>query len=294
MKPTLLFATLSMVFASPTAFAQSELELLRAKCAEQERQIEQLEQENSRLRSDSGPSRSLRSGTELISASAAKPAAVPTTAAAVTASYTVKPGDSFEKIARISGTTPATIAKLNGLKRDAMIHPGQKLKVPGSPGSDPVPTPAAASSSLAGQTHTVKTGETYYSISRKYKVSVDSLIAANPKVKATAMRAGQVIRLGPSLPSASAAAPAPVTQTTNQVAQSIPSAREDEAPAEIPSPAPERKIRPVTIDGEMTYGDFAEKYGTNADRLNALNGLDLNNTTVLAKGSELYVPIAQP
>jgi hypothetical protein len=43
----------------------------------------------------------------------------------------------------------------------------------------------------------------------------------------------------------------------------------------------------------MTYGDFAAKHGTDADRLNALNGLDLTNATVLAKGSELYVP-AQP
>jgi len=40
----------------------------------------------------------------------------------------------------------------------------------------------------------------------------------------------------------------------------------------------------------MTYGDFASQNGTDTERLNALNGLDLINTTVLAKGSELYVP----
>ena len=43
----------------------------------------------------------------------------------------------------------------------------------------------------------------------------------------------------------------------------------------------------------MTYGEFAAKHGTDAERLNALNGLDLTTATVLAKGSELYVP-AQP
>ena len=57
--------------------------------------------------------------------------------------------------------------------------------------------------------------------------------------------------------------------------------------------ATEKKFRPVTIDGEMTYGEFAAKHGTDAERLNALNGLDLTTATVLAKGSELYVP-AQP
>ena len=43
----------------------------------------------------------------------------------------------------------------------------------------------------------------------------------------------------------------------------------------------------------MTYGDFAATHGTDTSRLNDLNGLDLTQTTVLAKGSELYVP-AQP
>ena len=43
----------------------------------------------------------------------------------------------------------------------------------------------------------------------------------------------------------------------------------------------------------MTYGEFASKHGTDVERLNALNGLDLTTATVLAKGSELYVP-AQP
>jgi hypothetical protein len=57
----------------------------------------------------------------------------------------------------------------------------------------------------------------------------------------------------------------------------------------------ERKVnpQPVTIDSEITYGDFAANHGTDTERLNALNGLDLMNATVLAKGSELYVP-AQP
>lgn len=57
--------------------------------------------------------------------------------------------------------------------------------------------------------------------------------------------------------------------------------------------APERKIRSVTIEEEMTYAEFAAKHGTTISRLNDLNGLDLTNATVLAKGSELYVP-AQP
>lgn len=52
-------------------------------------------------------------------------------------------------------------------------------------------------------------------------------------------------------------------------------------------------IRSIIIQNETTYGDFAGKHGTTTERLNELNGLSLGRSTVLAKGSELYVP-AQP
>jgi hypothetical protein len=70
---------------------------------------------------------------------------------------------------------------------------------------------------------------------------------------------------------------------------STPPAKEAVA-EETPAPAPEGKIQAITIDTEMTYGDFASNHGTDTSRLNALNGLDLTSATVLAKGSELYVP----
>ena len=81
------------------------------------------------------------------------------------------------------------------------------------------------------------------------------------------------------------AAGAPPTTTSDNAA--LP---KQEQPA---ASGPEKKIHSITIDGEMTYADFAAKHGTNTERLNELNGLDLANATVLAKGSELYVP-AQP
>ena len=344
MKPTLLFATLTMVFASPSLSAKSELEILRAKCAEQERQIEQLEQDNSKLRVSTTSTHSLGSQTELISTAASKPiesakpaeASKPATAPG-SVTYVVKAGDSMEKIARKVSVSPNTLAKANGLKANAMIHPGQKLKVPGTAlaaASAPKETAAPsktseAAASNSSRSYKVRDNDTYASIARKQKVSVDSLIAANPSVKPTALRTGQIISLGgrktPAEPAAVAkTAPSPAPATTTPVlaaktpapAQKAPPAPFAKAPAssapahspaapaktesapvsstaETSSPTPESKIRPITIDGEMTYGEFATKHGTSSERLNALNGLDLNNATVLAKGSELYVP-AQP
>ena len=83
-------------------------------------------------------------------------------------------------------------------------------------------------------------------------------------------------------------------KTTEAAGKNKPKTASPTVPAkETASATPEKKFRSVTIEGEMTYGDFAAKHGTDAERLNALNGLDLTTATVLAKGSELYVP-AQP
>lgn len=51
------------------------------------------------------------------------------------------------------------------------------------------------------------------------------------------------------------------------------------------------KFRSVTINRVMTLGDFADEHGTTIERLNEINGLDLPRSTVLAVGSELYVPV---
>ncbi len=320
MKPTLLFTTLTMILATSTTFAKSELETLRSLCAEQERQIRQLEDENMKLRDGRGAPAPRIHGESKSSASPATQVAAKNEAPATSESiYVVKAGDSIDKIARKVGTSATKLAKSNGLKSGAIIHPGQKLKVPGTSttAAAPTTTPAPAARNHSGKTHTVRQGETYFSIAKRYGTSTSNLIAANPTVKASALRPGQVLRLGSS-GSSTAMISAPVSQDrptppaekTEEVRSSAPVNRStpvaqmpipETKTADVTPPAPavekntastasERKFRPVTIDGEITYGEFAAQHGTDAERLNALNGLDLTTATVLAKGSELYVP----
>lgn len=363
MKPTLLFIALTTIFASPTLTAKSELETLRALCKEQERQIRQLEDDNSQLRAidrESRPATAKPGASAPVrenapAAKSAEPvvAAAATPAPAKSSAYTVKAGDSFEKIARKVGTTPEKLAKANGMKTTAIIRPGQKLKVPGAPAvantqvvSQTAAQPVAAPAKPTAASHKVKPGETFFSIAKKYKISTDELVAANPKVKASALRPGQILSLGgepspttmistQSPAAAPRSAPAPMAKAPAAVPNNIPvstpapapappkpfanpqpisepapAPAEAPAPAPAPTPAPvaekspapaapaatnapDRKVHPVIIENEMTYGEFASQHGTDTERLNALNGLDLINATVLAKGSELYVP-AQP
>jgi LysM repeat protein len=308
MKAIARFAILSFGFAMPVASAASELEMLRARCADQQRQIHRLKDENLALHAKTSP-----------------PAA----------------------------------------KDPAAKEPAAK-------------EPAARE---AGKTHKILAGETFASIARKYHVSVESLIAANPDAKATALRLGQIIRLDAKAPDAevpdakvsdakvsdakvpdakvsdakddassnpktaseampsedlpvdespavsppaktppsevspeilppaeappAAQAPAeslPTAETASVVRPPVPvpvspvlplpraAPKVESAPAASPVSPSNKKNRPVTIEKEMTYGEFAVKHGTDIQHLNTLNGWDLTKSTVLAKGSELYVP----
>jgi hypothetical protein len=64
-------------------------------------------------------------------------------------------------------------------------------------------------------------------------------------------------------------------------------------PVSPPTGDAKTTVRSVIIQDETTYGEFALSHGTSSTHLNELNGLSLSNGTVLAKGSELYIP-AQP
>jgi LysM repeat protein len=251
MKATLLLASLSLALATPSVIAKSELETLRALCFEQERQIKQLEEENSRLRSTP-----------------------------------------------LEGAVQKA-APQDAIAKSELPHAQEKPSVLEKPTAIPAvkaPTPVSA------KTHEVKQGETYYSISRIYGINPTALAAANPKVKATALRPGQVLTLTADAstagqkPSSAAAkslsTPTSVPVSTAKAPQHIPSTPPAVESAK-PSLAPETKIRTVSVDTKMTFGEFATQHGTNPARLNELNGLDLTAATVLAKGSELYVP-AQP
>ena len=243
MKATLLLSMGWMICGMPGASAATELETLRARVVDQDRQIRQLENQLRALQQgNAGGTRATTSG-----------------------SYTVRAGDSLEKIARRSGTTPSALAKLNGMKLDSVIHPGQKLKVPGSSSvAQAASAPAAKSSATS---HTVQPGDTLSGISRRYGVSVSDLTAANPGIEPATIRPGQRIRLSGGLaaaPTNRLASAAPVkqsapesavslgsgtTQTVSTAAASAPSPAVSSSTQEkTPSPTPKKTIHSVTIE----------------------------------------------
>jgi LysM repeat protein len=319
MKFTVLFMTFLLIHVSPTAFAKSELELLRQRCAEQERQIRLLEEENLKLRL---LGERYRPATATTTNNAPATPSVPSSSPG-SATYTIKSGDSLERIARRHNTTVAALVRLNSIKDPLKIQPGQTLKLPevtrttsvasvSAPApSAPVAPPPSAKPAATG-THTVSKGETLYGIGKKHGLSVNHLLAANPGVNPNTLRPGQRLQLGPTATSTAAApkpvAPAPkpgasrlsstpaVTVSNTQQAPAATSMAAGNPLPPVPNPTQPAEAsgsRLVKIHHVTTYGEFASAHGTNVERLNELNDLDLTRSTVLAIGSELYAP-AQP
>ncbi len=278
--------------------ATSELELLQGRCQEYERQIRQLEEENTRLKSITATAAKTPAP---IQAESKKADAAPVGAKEAGEYGIVRSGDTLRKLAKRHGTTPEALAKLNGIKNPSLIRAGQKLRLPEK--SAPVEAAAAPHAAVAASgTHTVKQGETLFGIARQYGLSTNTLQKSNPGVKASSLQIGQTLRIG--------------GKTTAKVAESKPAAKAAPAAASksTPAPAPTAKveekspapaatasqpvtdaprIRSISIEQETDFAAFAAAHGTSTAKLNALNGLNLNSGTVLAKGSELYVP-AQP
>jgi membrane-bound lytic murein transglycosylase D len=111
--------------------------------------------------------------------------------------HTVKRGESLSTIARKLRVSRTDLAEANYLKTTSRVAAGQKLLIPRMPsaallargGQSPSPTDSVvADASVADESpvdevtrvvHRVRSGETLYSIARKYQTTVEQLKSAN-------------------------------------------------------------------------------------------------------------------
>ena len=98
--------------------------------------------------------------------------------------YTVKSGDSLWSIANRFNTTVAEIKQLNNLNTNA-LQVGQVLKLP---------TGNENTNNNQGNTYTVKSGDSLWSIARKYDTSVSELQNLN-NLSSTILQVGQVLKV---------------------------------------------------------------------------------------------------
>jgi murein DD-endopeptidase MepM/ murein hydrolase activator NlpD len=130
--------------------------------------------------------------------------------------HVLQRGETIYSVARNYGVSPAAVLNLNGMtEADAVkVQAGQRLKIPGRAGSS---TAQNAGSGQYGE-HRVSKSETFYSIARRYNISVTELQDMNGFSPTYVLKEGERIRVpaiassnspsGQSKPAASVQTPA--------------------------------------------------------------------------------------
>ena len=104
--------------------------------------------------------------------------------------YIVKKGDTLYSIARDNNLSVSELKKLNNLTSNTLSI-GQRLKIKSDTTISPIePTQPTDTSNI----YTVKSGDSLYSIARKYNVTVNDLINYN-NLKSNVLSIGQQIRI---------------------------------------------------------------------------------------------------
>ncbi len=97
--------------------------------------------------------------------------------------YTVVAGDTIYSLARRYNTTVDAILQANPDLNPDRLMIGQKICIPVPPAPPTCP----------GFIYTIKSGDTLYSLSRRYNISVDAILAANPEVDPDKLMIGMKI-----------------------------------------------------------------------------------------------------
>lgn len=99
--------------------------------------------------------------------------------------HIVKKGDTLAQIAKRYNTSVSTLRRLNGVRGD-QIHVGQSLKISSN---------TSTTNDKTKVVHTVKSGDSLWTIARDYQVSVDKISQWNKLQRREALRLGQELTI---------------------------------------------------------------------------------------------------
>ena len=155
--------------------------------------------------------------------------------------YTVMSGDNLWNLSKKHGVPVSQLAAANNLKASAVLHPGQKLVIPGKAPASAAPAAAtapaakaapaakpaastrtseAAPRSSGGTRHVVKPGESLSVIAKQYGVGTGDLAVANNITDPRKVRSGMELVI-PAAGSRGAKAPAKAPEAPKP-AESVP------------------------------------------------------------------------
>ena len=178
---------------------------------------------------------------------------------------------SFDVLARLADTTVAALRDLNPQYLRLTTPPNGSwiVRVPVGHGAAAAEAYAAlpASQRVTFREHIVRSGETMSGIARRYDVAVDDIRAANPRIRSTRLRSGQLV----------------IVPTQGPLSAEV--ARQVAAPE--PAEATWHRVR----SGE-TLSSIARRYHVSQRHLQSLNGM--GKSTRLRAGQRLRVSTSEP
>ena len=104
--------------------------------------------------------------------------------------YTVKKGDTLSEIAKAYGVEILHIIELNKIENPNLIYPGEKLRITESNSQK-----LNEYNPKNDITYVVRSGDTLWNISRKFRVSVNFLVQKNNIRNKNLIFPGQIIRI---------------------------------------------------------------------------------------------------
>ncbi|MFE4542492.1 LysM peptidoglycan-binding domain-containing protein [Arthrobacter sp. NPDC056727] len=173
--------------------------------------------------------------------------------------HTVVRGETVSGIAHRYGLSTSSVLKLNHLKTNSVIYPGQRIKLKAA--AAPSRT-AAAPASTAARTYTVKSGETLGGIANRHGVRLSQILSWNGLKVTSIIYPGQKIRLGAGTAVAA-------------------------APATAAAPAATRSASYVIKSGDTLSG-IAARHGVKLSDILSANRLKV--TSIIYPGQKLAIP----
>ncbi len=223
--------------------------------------------------------------------------------------YTVQAGDTFYSIARAFNVGLDALLAANPNVNPDTLYIGQVICIPGT-----MPPPVTCPTGT--MPYTIKSGDTFYSIARKFNVSLDALLEANSDLNPDNLQIGQVIcipQTTPTPPSGCPTGTAPYTiksgdtfyllaQRFNTTVDAIQRANPGVNPNNLqigqvicmPGSAPQPPsgwptgTMPYTIKSGDTFYLLAKRFNTTVEAIQGANpGVNPNNLQI---GQVICIP----
>ncbi|NEM89999.1 LysM peptidoglycan-binding domain-containing protein [Galbitalea soli] len=195
--------------------------------------------------------------------------------ASVPSTYVVRGGDTVSSIATHHGLSTASVLALNGLSWKSIIFPGQVLKLTKSATSRaPKPPAASPTAQTVGGRYTIRAGDTLYAISKRFAVSLSSLLSANHLTVRSTIYAGRTLVI-PKTSTASVGTPTPVTAPVV-------------APVVVPAPTGSGSAATYVIRTGDTITSIATQFGVSVPAILAAN--NLGPSSIIYAGRTLVIP----